>query len=157
MFGVARLRLAVEEHGGGRQLARYRSWPKYSRLGVAFSSGFGVLAIAAAFSDASIAAVILGVTAVALVFSAVWDCAIASGVLLRAVRRQSDLADRELERARAADGTGEWAPARTIPVINSSNGHPVRSTSLNGAEPDRESATLDDLPSGPLRSSSKHE
>ena len=30
-FGCARLRLAVEEHGGGRQLARFRVWPRVGR------------------------------------------------------------------------------------------------------------------------------
>ena len=30
-LGSARLRVAVEEHGQGRQLVRYRVWPRWSR------------------------------------------------------------------------------------------------------------------------------
>ena len=33
MLGSMRLRVAVEEHGAGRQLVRIRSWPRFSRIG----------------------------------------------------------------------------------------------------------------------------
>ena len=34
-LGSARLRVAVEEHGQGRQLVRYRVWPRWSRAAAA--------------------------------------------------------------------------------------------------------------------------
>lgn len=32
LFGSARLLMATEEHGGGRQMRRFRVWPKWSRF-----------------------------------------------------------------------------------------------------------------------------
>ena len=34
LLGNARLLMAVEEHGGGKQLARFRTWPKCSPMGL---------------------------------------------------------------------------------------------------------------------------
>ena len=48
MLGSMRLRMAVEEHGGGRQLLRIRSWPRFSRIGAGVALGFAALAAGAA-------------------------------------------------------------------------------------------------------------
>ncbi len=39
MLGSMRMRMAVEEHGGGRQLLRIRSWPRFSRIGAGVALG----------------------------------------------------------------------------------------------------------------------
>ena len=43
-LAAVRIRATVEEHGGGKQLVRLRSWPWFSRLGVAVISIFAALA-----------------------------------------------------------------------------------------------------------------
>ena len=47
MLGRARLRMAIEEHGAGRQMVRMRCWPKSSFLGFAAIVLWGGLAMAA--------------------------------------------------------------------------------------------------------------
>jgi GT2 family glycosyltransferase/membrane protein implicated in regulation of membrane protease activity len=56
----ARLRMAIEEHGSGKQLVRLRSWPRASRLAVGLTVLVGGLAVAAAVDGAAIAASTLG-------------------------------------------------------------------------------------------------
>ena len=48
LLGNARLRMVVEEHGGGKQLVRFRTWPKYSATGVCLTLLLAVLAFGAA-------------------------------------------------------------------------------------------------------------
>jgi GT2 family glycosyltransferase len=50
LLGVVRLRLAVEEHGGGRQVVRIRSWPHVRRGAAAL---LGLVAAVAALTAAS--------------------------------------------------------------------------------------------------------
>jgi O-antigen biosynthesis protein len=47
MLGRARLRMAIEEHGAGRQMVRMRCWPKSSFLGLTAIMLSGGLAMAA--------------------------------------------------------------------------------------------------------------
>jgi hypothetical protein len=85
-FGVARLLCVVEEHGGGRQQVRVRSWPVVSRVALALAAGCWVLA-ALAFGDGAPAAgaVLAGFGAIAL-GRAAYDCAVATGAVLDAIR-----------------------------------------------------------------------
>jgi GT2 family glycosyltransferase len=87
MLGSSRLRLAIEEHGGGRQLLRVRSWPRFSRLGLLLVVLLGLLAVAAADDGAWAAVVTLAVCAL-LLTSQIWvESASAMAVLRTAVRR----------------------------------------------------------------------
>ncbi len=47
LFGGTRARMAIEEHGGGKQLIRCRVWPKFSILA---SAGAGMLALTAVWA-----------------------------------------------------------------------------------------------------------
>ncbi len=60
LFGVARARLAVEEHGAGRQLIRVRTWVRFSFGGLLSFAALAAPALAAASSGATTAAIILG-------------------------------------------------------------------------------------------------
>jgi GT2 family glycosyltransferase len=60
MLGAARLRMAVEEHGLGRQLVRFRIWPRPSHAGLALAAVFSAIAAGAALDGAWAAAAILG-------------------------------------------------------------------------------------------------
>jgi GT2 family glycosyltransferase len=78
LFGSVRVRMAIEEHGAGKQLIRFRSWPKSSRLGQTFAVILALLSAAAAIDQASLASVILGFLAVLLTARSVDDCAAAT-------------------------------------------------------------------------------
>jgi hypothetical protein len=67
MLVRARLVMAVEEHGHGKQLWRFRVWPCYSRVAVAGTGALAALAIAAAVDGAPAVAIALGVAAAGIV------------------------------------------------------------------------------------------
>jgi glycosyltransferase involved in cell wall biosynthesis len=82
MLGAARLRSAVEEHGLGRQLVRFRVWPRPSITGVMMVVFFASLAAAAGHDRAWAGATILLVIAVLLGLGIVEQCAAATAALL---------------------------------------------------------------------------
>jgi len=59
MLADARLRMAVEEHGGGRQQLRFHLAPRGARAGVAVTAVLGILAIAAMLNGAVAAGAVL--------------------------------------------------------------------------------------------------
>jgi hypothetical protein len=81
-LGSARVLLAVEEHGGGRQLARFRLWPRVSRAGAGAVIFVGALFAASALSGAWAAAGLLGGAALLLALREAQECAtgLAAGV-----------------------------------------------------------------------------
>ena len=79
--------MAIEEHGAGRQLIRFRLWPRVSGFVLALTGFFGVLGLAAVGDGAWLAAAFLGVIAVGLGLRACLDCALATGSWLAALRR----------------------------------------------------------------------
>jgi GT2 family glycosyltransferase len=85
-LGSARLRLAIEEHGAGRQLLRVRSWPRLSTLGLLLATLLGVLAVAAAGDGAWAAAITLTVLQLLLASRMLVESASAVAVLGAAVR-----------------------------------------------------------------------
>ncbi|MEA2600138.1 MAG: hypothetical protein QOF89_1130 [Acidobacteriota bacterium] len=111
VLGSARLRMAIEEHGAGRQLVRVRSWPRASLLGILLAILFGLLAIAAADDGAWAAVVMLAGFALVLT-SRIWvESASAVAVVRTSVRK--------VGQAAAAQAAPE--PAATIrePVVES--------------------------------------
>jgi GT2 family glycosyltransferase len=54
-LAAARLRLAVEDHAGGKQLLRFRVWPRWSRGGLLLASGLAAFAALGAVDDAIVA------------------------------------------------------------------------------------------------------
>jgi len=85
LVGAARLRMAVEEHGMGRQLVRFRVWPKPSTMAIVLSLFLGSLALAALRNGARAAAVILASMAAAVAARVVQECVAATGTLLMPV------------------------------------------------------------------------
>jgi hypothetical protein len=88
MLGAAQVRMAVEEHGGGSQLIRYRSWPRWSRGGLAFTAVFAVLSLGAALDGAWFACAVLGAISLLLTASTIRDCGTAAGIVVRVLDRQ---------------------------------------------------------------------
>jgi O-antigen biosynthesis protein len=101
LLGVARLRMAIEEHGSGKQLVRHRSWPVPSRAALALAAVLGLLAAGAASDGAGLAAAVLAAVAAGLAATSALACSRATGTVLRALA------------ARAAEAPGDFAMAGT--------------------------------------------
>ncbi len=153
LMGVARMRLAVEEHGGGRQLVRFRCWPQFSRVGLALVLTLALLAGAAALSDPWFVAAVLAASALLLAWAAIRDCATAVGVLVGALTAQPDDATQVKEKAREPR-----ALRRATPVL-AEVGQARRRTENGRVDGSPSSAPLGDLPSAPhvVPFSSRHE
>jgi cellulose synthase/poly-beta-1,6-N-acetylglucosamine synthase-like glycosyltransferase len=88
LFGAMRTRVAVEEHGAGKQMIRLKSWPRVSRLGFVLTLFFSVLAILASMDQAWYVYIILGVTAAITAVRCFGDCAVATNSYLRVIKEQ---------------------------------------------------------------------
>jgi hypothetical protein len=104
ILGGARLRHTVEEHGAGRQLVRYRVWPRVSRFGLGLPLLLGLLGALALHDGAGPVALGLGVFAAALGGHALWECGCASGAIVRAAgaHRVAEVEPAESGRVREA-------------------------------------------------------
>ena len=87
LLGAARMFVALEYHGDGRQLLRVRSWPRCSAGGVGLTLVFGTLSIGAGQDQAWQACLALGAAAFLLACRTVHECAAATAAFLTAVRR----------------------------------------------------------------------
>jgi glycosyltransferase involved in cell wall biosynthesis len=89
-LGAARMRMAVEEHGSGKQLLRFRMWPKASRGGIGIAAIFGLLAVGGALEGRWAVAVVLAAIALLVAISIVHHTATAAGMLTRVLDKQLD-------------------------------------------------------------------
>jgi hypothetical protein len=87
LLGAARLFMTVEEHGAGRQLFRFRRWPRFSVEGVAAIVVFTALSIGAAVEQYWMAYDILALITLLLVGRTLFECAGAMGAIQRALDR----------------------------------------------------------------------
>jgi hypothetical protein len=85
-LGAARLLVAIEEHGAGRQLVRLRAWPCGGAGWLGLGIGLALLAAAAATEGAAVAAALLAGTALAVTGRVALDCASALAVVRNAVQ-----------------------------------------------------------------------
>jgi GT2 family glycosyltransferase len=115
MLAAARTRMAVEEHGAGKQLLRFRSWPRFSYPGLVILVSLAALSVGAAMAGVWTACAILGAAAVLLCVLVLQDSASATGILLSALDKQeressatAEPAGAEPSRARPA-----WAAAES--------------------------------------------
>jgi hypothetical protein len=134
MLGSMRLRVAVEEHGAGRQFVRIRSWPRFSRIGAAVVFGLAALGVGAALDGAWAAAAVLAGGALLIIASMLQDCATAAGVLRIALNEETEHAARETARSEEPTARPEprlagntISPAVEVPHAGngSVNGFPV--------------------------------
>jgi hypothetical protein len=94
LFGSARTLMAIEEHGGGKQLLRFRLRPKFSLAGKTLSAASFMLGIAAVLDGAWIVGLFLSLLGGLLLVYASRDYVLAANVFSESVR-QIDLAERE--------------------------------------------------------------
>jgi hypothetical protein len=122
------MRMAVEEHGGGKQLLRFRIWPRFSRAGLGLAALFAALAVTAAADGTWIGGVLLGSAALVLFGSMSRDCAAAMGVLVPAVEHHADMPRPAPQAEPSSNGAvpaGVRTATRLVPRLSSSNGsHP---------------------------------
>jgi hypothetical protein len=129
MLGSAQVRMAVEEHGSGRQFVRFRSWPQWSRGGLALTLLFAALALGAAIDGAWVACGILSAIVLGLTVSAIRDCATATGSVVSVLHHQvQEVEDPALD---AVTVSTPWTLAE--PAAD----HGRSLASENGAQPDR--------------------
>jgi O-antigen biosynthesis protein len=83
-LGSARILMAIEDYPRGRQLVRWRLWPRFSLLAVVTAVACGALAVAAASGGGAVAAVVLAVLTTVLLGRAALDAAAATGSVVRA-------------------------------------------------------------------------
>src|SRR5262245_33572568 len=86
MFGSARTCMASEDHDWGRQLIRFRSWPRLSPKGIVPALLSAALSIAAALDHARIACAVLGVVSMSLALFALQEYAAATATVSRVLR-----------------------------------------------------------------------
>ena len=89
-LGVAKLLVATEEHGGGRQLIRVAWWPGVTRGALALGAVIAGLGVVAFLSGASNATAILGAVALLLVLRVIYECAAAAAIIGRLLDRPND-------------------------------------------------------------------
>lgn len=87
LFGSVCALMAIEEHGGGKQLIRLNVRPKISRIAVVIIATFILLTLAAIYDDALIAAGILGVILIFFILRLLFECAVATYTGLNAFSR----------------------------------------------------------------------
>jgi hypothetical protein len=87
LFGRARLLMAIEEHGAGKQLVRFRSWPVCSLGGLLLLLLFALLASGAALDQTWAASVILAGVTILLALRMLEECAHALMTLLGVLKQ----------------------------------------------------------------------
>jgi hypothetical protein len=85
LSGACRVRMAIEEHGSGRQLIRLKVWPKISGLALSIAFGAALLSVLAAADHAAATAVMLGLAALILGLHPLGDCAAAKATCHTAI------------------------------------------------------------------------
>jgi len=84
-LGAARVRLGIEEHGAGRQMARWRLWPRPSIPATLAAMLLAALALGAAVDRGWLAALVLGAASGLLTWRVAADCGSALGEIERAL------------------------------------------------------------------------
>jgi hypothetical protein len=87
LFGSVRTIMAVEDHGSGTQLVRYRAWPRAGLLELLLLFLAALLAIVAAVGQVWPATLLLGLAAIALAIRLFADCAAATASFLTALEQ----------------------------------------------------------------------
>ncbi len=97
LLGVARLLMAVEDHGAGNQFVRIRLWPKCSLLELLLPVLFVSLSAAAALDNAWVASAILGLLSLFLTIYSLRGCGSAIAAVLRTFQQSDAIYDRQKE------------------------------------------------------------
>ena len=89
-LGGVRTLMAIEEHGSGRQMVRFRVWPKFSLTGMVLGALCVVLAGAAALDNAWAVALLLALGGLLVFARASMEYATVAGKLQKLLREECD-------------------------------------------------------------------
>jgi hypothetical protein len=92
LLGGARLRMAVEEHGAGRQLIRFKVWPRWSAITLGTLALLALLTTMAVAGQAWVPATVLGAGLMGLLAGALYESGRALGGILQAIPLTEQLA-----------------------------------------------------------------
>jgi hypothetical protein len=84
------MRLAIEEHGEGRQLIRYRLWPRWSVAGLLIGATLGGLCALMAFEHRPFELTVLLALSALLIVRTIVDLGSATGAILFALERHEE-------------------------------------------------------------------
>jgi hypothetical protein len=87
LFGGARLLMATEDHGSGRQMVRFRIAPKWSRTALMPTALFAVVSLGAAGDGAYPVSLLSAVFSVAIVARVLADSGFAAGSVSDALQQ----------------------------------------------------------------------
>lgn len=85
-LGGTRIRIAIEEHGAGRQMIRWRYWPKGCSSALWIIGSCTLLAILAAWNGAWVVLAVLATTVACLVFCMLQEFAATTAATLHAIQ-----------------------------------------------------------------------
>lgn len=86
LLGSVRVLMAVEEHGGGKQLVRFRTWPRCTAAGITLALLFAALSACAAVSQAWITCGVLNLVAFLFMMRIFKECASAATAVTTVLR-----------------------------------------------------------------------
>ncbi len=139
LFGSARLRLALEEHGGGKQLVRFRCWPRSSPTAIALVLLYFSLSVAAMLDQALAAATLLGLAGAFLALSTFVATACSIAPFLEALHDLS--CDNSAEALHPTSDSWQNVPKRSIarcaPAASRLADNAERHTSFSGRHRNR--------------------
>jgi GT2 family glycosyltransferase len=119
LFGAARSRMAIEEHGSGRQLIRLKVWPQISCFATLSALVLTILSALAAIDQALAAALVLGLATILQGSHLLADCASAraachetvSGIIRSTSSERSDMStDRDDSSFSVAQSNSSFDP-----------------------------------------------
>jgi GT2 family glycosyltransferase len=97
LCGSARLLMAIEEHGGGKQLVRFYTWPIVFPVGLALILLLAFLSFLALSDQVWLVASLLGIVTVGLAIHVFQDCAVATAAFRQVMRTIGELKDEAVE------------------------------------------------------------
>lgn len=89
-LGAVRIRMASEEHGGGKQLLLFKCWPRLSPLALAIMAPVTLSAAGAVAAGSLISGTVLTLGTVAFAFRALQECGAAMAVVKRSLGRAAE-------------------------------------------------------------------
>jgi GT2 family glycosyltransferase len=85
LLGCARMLMVIEEHGAGKQLLRFRTWPKFWVFAIVLDLVFAGLGVGAALAQSEFAAIALWLVAGSIAFRLFKESAAAQAAILYTV------------------------------------------------------------------------
>lgn len=110
LLGGARMRMAIEEHGAGKQMVRTRLWPKCSAGSILLVSAFALLGTWAAADRARAAATVFGGIALLAAVRTYLECAATLGASRKALR----MTDAGRRAAQSFEAEGRFTAKRRV-------------------------------------------